>query len=96
MLYICVVDHVVNGFFNCKAILTLEMAEQMSKEQLRKVAEENKKMKDAKVCITCKDRVRSKMFLPCSHITSCDLCYLAFTKCPQCKSIIRSITSVYI
>ena len=68
------------------------MAEKMSKEDIQK---ENQKMKDSKVCMICKDKARNKMFLPCAHLTTCELCWLACRQCPQCRSKIRSVVHVY-
>ena len=68
----------------------------MSTEEIKKVEEENKQLKNQKVCTICKDRIRSRMFLPCTHILTCDLCFMAFTVCPKCKHIIRQYVTVYI
>ena len=68
------------------------MAEKMD---IKEIKEENKRMKDAKVCMICKDKARVKMFLPCAHLTTCELCWLACKRCPQCKSNIRGVIHVY-
>lgn len=74
--------------------VTKEKIEEMNKEE-KKIKEENKKMKEAKVCRICKDRMCNRLFLPCAHITTCELCCPACRKCPQCKSIIRGIVNIY-
>ena len=72
------------------------MAQYMSKEELKKLEKENRDMKDARVCICCRDKIRSKLFLPCAHLTLCELCFPAFKRCPQCKSNIKGIVHVYL
>ena len=58
--------------------------------------EENEKLKNAKICMICKDYRRCKLFLPCSHLTTCEYCCWACKRCPQCRSKIYGIVHVYI
>ena len=62
---------------------------------LDKIRRENQRMKNAKLCPVCKDRDADKLFLPCAHLSSCSLCSPALTKCPQCRTNIRGIVSVF-
>ena len=66
--------------------------EELDPEDIRK---ENQRLKNARLCQVCKDKDANWLFLPCAHLSSCSLCSPALTKCPQCKSNIRGIVSVY-
>ena len=73
-------------------ILPDDEEEQLDTEEIRK---ENQRLKNARLCQVCKDKDANRLFLPCAHLSSCSLCSPALTKCPQCKSNIRGIVSVY-
>ena len=73
-------------------ILPEDGEEQLDPEEIRK---ENQRLKNARLCQVCKDKDANRLFLPCAHLSSCSLCSPALTKCPQCKSNIRGIVSVY-
>lgn len=62
---------------------------------LSEIQMENRKLKDAKLCRICKDKEANRLFLPCAHLACCALCSPAVVKCPQCRSNIRGIVSVY-
>ena len=69
-----------------------ETEEDVDIEEVRK---ENQRLKNAKLCQVCRDKDANRLFLPCAHLSSCSLCSPALTKCPQCRSNIRGIVSVY-
>ena len=73
-------------------ILPDDEEDQLDPEEIRK---ENQRLKNARLCQVCKDKDANRLFLPCAHLSSCSLCSPALTKCPQCKSNIRGIVSVY-
>lgn len=56
---------------------------------------ENRRLKDAKICIVCFDQPRSRLFLPCAHLGCCKFCAPCFTHCPQCKKRIRANVTVH-
>ena len=68
---------------------------QMAEESLNEIRSENRRLKDAKQCRVCRDKDANRMFLPCAHLCSCNLCSPALRNCPQCKGSIKGIISVY-
>ena len=68
---------------------------QSSKENLEQLRQINKALKDSKLCKVCRDKDANRLFLPCAHLACCSLCSPAVQNCPQCKSNIRGVVSVY-
>lgn len=56
---------------------------------------ENRILKDKSLCLICKDKNSNRLFLPCAHLCTCDLCAPSLIACPQCKTKIHGIVSVY-
>ena len=56
---------------------------------------ENRKLKEDRICIVCKNEQANRMFLPCSHLKVCEKCSPALEKCYFCKKRIRGVVSVY-
>jgi hypothetical protein len=57
--------------------------------------EENRKLRNAKVCQVCLDHDACRLFLPCAHIAACEFCYSYLKRCPKCKTFIAGIVFVY-
>ena len=66
-----------------------------SKQNLDQLRQVNKALKESKLCKVCRDKDANRLFLPCAHLACCSLCSPAVRSCPQCKSNIRGIVSVY-
>ena len=64
-------------------------------ENLEKLRQINKTLKESKLCKVCRDKDANRLFLPCAHLACCSLCSPAVRNCPQCKGNIRGIVSVY-
>ncbi len=73
----------------------LAAAAKEAEELMKEVRAENRRLKEAKQCRVCRDRDANRMFLPCAHLCSCNLCSPALRNCPQCKGSIKGIISVY-
>ncbi len=73
----------------------LAAAAKQAEERLNEIRAENRRLKEAKQCRVCRDRDANRMFLPCAHLCSCNLCSPALRNCPQCKGSIKGIISVY-
>ena len=66
-----------------------------TEENLEKLRQINKTLKESKLCKVCRDKDANRLFLPCAHLACCSLCSPAVRNCPQCKGNIRGIVSVY-
>ncbi len=60
------------------------------------IEEENRKLKDDKLCIICYTRDRGCVFVPCGHLITCVQCAPSFSKCPNCRHEIQSIVKTFL
>ncbi|XP_060065235.1 baculoviral IAP repeat-containing protein 2-like [Ylistrum balloti] len=51
--------------------------------------EENKALRERKICKVCLDEEANIVFLPCGHLVTCPMCASALRKCPICRCFIR-------
>lgn len=72
-----------------------DLAEDLDHLDIQELRQTNRELKEVKLCKVCRDKDANRLFLPCAHIVCCALCTPAMVKCPQCKSCIRGIVSVY-
>ena len=62
---------------------------------VQELREQNRLLKESRLCIICKDKKANRLLLPCTHLIVCNLCCPAISKCAKCKKSIRGIVSVY-
>ena len=64
-------------------------------EKVRKLARENQRLKQRKLCRACKEvelATSGVTFLPCGHFITCETCSEKFDDCPACgKSIMGTV-----
>lgn len=65
---------------------------ELSTEQ---ILEENRKLKEDRLCKICLDKDKEIIFVPCGHYVACLDCGLGFEKCPVCRAKIISIVKTY-
>ncbi|XP_073955154.1 death-associated inhibitor of apoptosis 2-like [Choristoneura fumiferana] len=58
--------------------------------------EENRQLKEARLCKVCMDSEVSVVFLPCGHLVSCARCGAALSSCPLCRSDVRALVRAYL
>uniref|UniRef100_A0A1B0GLP2 RING-type domain-containing protein n=1 Tax=Lutzomyia longipalpis TaxID=7200 RepID=A0A1B0GLP2_LUTLO len=58
--------------------------------------EENRKLKDARLCKICMDEEISIVFLPCAHLASCGQCASGVTHCPLCRAAINGRVRIFL
>ncbi|XP_061714420.1 baculoviral IAP repeat-containing protein 7-B [Cydia pomonella] len=58
--------------------------------------EENRQLKEARMCKVCMDSEVSVVFLPCGHLVSCARCGAALASCPLCRSPVRALVRAYL
>ena len=66
----------------------------MTREHMELV-EENKRLRDMKVCKKCKTGECDRLFMPCGHMVTCGECAGKCTHCPRCRKIVVSHMQVY-
>ncbi|XP_053604902.1 death-associated inhibitor of apoptosis 2 [Plodia interpunctella] len=58
--------------------------------------EENRQLKEARLCKVCMDSEVSVVFLPCGHLVSCARCGAALAACPLCRCAVRALVRAYL
>ncbi|XP_063362858.1 baculoviral IAP repeat-containing protein 7-B-like [Cydia amplana] len=58
--------------------------------------EENRQLKEARLCKVCMDSEVSVVFLPCGHLVSCARCGAALATCPLCREPVRALVRAYL
>ncbi|CAG5129110.1 unnamed protein product [Candidula unifasciata] len=60
-----------------------------------RLAEENRQLKEQKLCKICMDEEVCVAFIPCGHLVSCSTCAPALNQCPICRAKIRGTIRTY-
>lgn len=58
--------------------------------------EENRQLKDARLCKVCLDEEVGVVFLPCGHLVTCVQCAATVNQCPMCRTIIKGFVRTYL
>lgn len=58
--------------------------------------EENRLLKEARLCKICMDNEVGIVFLPCGHLTVCVNCAPNLTDCPVCRSAIKATVRTFL
>lgn len=64
--------------------------------QAAKLAEENRQLRQQKVCKVCLDAEIGMVFLPCGHLCCCQACAPNVGQCPVCRANINNRVHVFI
>ncbi|XP_071093157.1 putative inhibitor of apoptosis [Haliotis cracherodii] len=62
----------------------------------RRLAEENKLLKQRRTCRVCEKEIVSELFLPCGHLVTCSACAPKVNECIMCKKTILGTVKVFI
>jgi len=73
----------------------LDTAKITDEEALR-LEEENRELKEAKKCRVCMDRETNTVFLPCGHLSCCEICAKSLSNCPICRNAIRGTVKTFL
>lgn len=65
-------------------------------DDITSLREENRKLKEARLCKICMDNELAIVFLPCGHLATCDNCIPALTTCPLCRLKIRAYVRIFL
>lgn len=58
--------------------------------------EENRFLKDQRLCKVCMDNEVGVVFLPCGHLLTCTFCAPALKLCPMCRKAIQATVRAYL
>jgi hypothetical protein len=65
-------------------------------EEVIKLEEENRQLKDQRTCRVCMDVEMNTAFLPCGHLVCCRACARSIQKCPVCRArIIDTVQALF-
>ncbi|XP_062574345.1 baculoviral IAP repeat-containing protein 3-like [Saccostrea cucullata] len=67
----------------------------MSVEETRSLIEENRKLKDLRLCKICLENEASIAMLPCGHLCCCPDCAPAMRKCPICRQFVKGTVKTW-
>ncbi|XP_071143600.1 baculoviral IAP repeat-containing protein 7-like [Mytilus edulis] len=65
-------------------------------EDTENLIEENRQLRDQRLCKVCLDLEASIAFLPCGHIVCCIDCAPAMRKCPVCRTYVKGTVKTYL
>ncbi|XP_071626658.1 death-associated inhibitor of apoptosis 2 [Temnothorax longispinosus] len=65
-------------------------------DDLISLREENRKLKEARLCKVCMDHELAVVFLPCGHLATCNNCAPALASCPLCRLGIRAYVRIFL
>lgn len=63
---------------------------------LSALQEENRRLKEARLCKICMDNDVAIVFLPCGHLATCIFCAPSLTFCPMCRIMIRASVRTFL
>jgi len=66
-----------------------------SKKEDKELIEENKRLRDERLCKICADKDLGVVFIPCGHLVTCTTCAASLNNCPVCRSTITSLVKTY-
>ncbi|KAH8283633.1 hypothetical protein KR018_010235 [Drosophila ironensis] len=58
--------------------------------------EENRQLKDARLCKVCLDEEVGVVFLPCGHLATCNQCAPSVSNCPMCRADIKGFVRTFL
>ena len=60
------------------------------------LVEENRQLKDQRLCKICLDFDATVAFLPCGHLVCCSDCAPAMRKCPICRAYVKGTVKTFL
>jgi hypothetical protein len=61
-----------------------------------RMLDENRQLKEARLCKICMDKDVDTVFLPCGHLVSCNNCARSLRNCAICRTLIRGTVKVFL
>jgi len=80
-----------------KSNLPEEVPEESPPEQVSmSLEEENRRLKEARLCKICMDSEVGVVFLPCGHLVTCANCAHSLIDCPLCRQVIKATVRTFL
>lgn len=70
--------------------------EESGKNDNKSLEEENRILKEARLCKICMDNEVGIVFLPCGHLATCVTCAPNLEDCPVCRSSIKATVRTFL
>jgi hypothetical protein len=70
--------------------------EEIPDEESLKYLEENRQLREARMCKVCMDSEVNTVFLPCGHLVCCNNCSPQLRNCPICRTFIRGTVKTFL
>ncbi|XP_013390417.1 baculoviral IAP repeat-containing protein 2-like [Lingula anatina] len=71
------------------ASVATQNTSQTQNSEIKSLLEENKRLKEERICKICMDEEVSVVFLPCGHLVACVQCAPALRNCAICRTAIK-------
>merc|ERR1711860_354736 len=73
----------------------METAKPSNPEMSVDLEQENRRLKEARICKICMDQEIGVVFLPCGHLICCVQCAPSLKDCPLCRQPIHGTVKTY-
>lgn len=70
--------------------------ERLKTEKVLTLEEENRLLREARLCKICMDNEVGIVFLPCGHLATCVNCASNLQDCPVCRSAIKATVRTFL
>lgn len=77
------------------ADLSNELKSLSLKDETEVLLDENRRLKEQRLCRICMEEDITIAFLPCGHLCCCAHCAPAMRKCPICRAFIKGTVKTY-
>lgn len=81
--------------FTANADLSNELKSLSLKDETQVLLDENRRLKEQRLCRICMEEDITIAFLPCAHLCCCAHCAPAMRKCPICRAFIKGTVKTY-
>ncbi|XP_059225226.1 death-associated inhibitor of apoptosis 2 isoform X2 [Stomoxys calcitrans] len=80
----------------CNVNIGTNLVDEPVKESSLSLEEENRKLKDARLCKICLDEEVAVVYLPCGHLVTCVQCAPGVVQCPMCRTTIKGFVRTFL
>ncbi|CAK9831205.1 Death-associated inhibitor of apoptosis 2 [Anthophora retusa] len=80
---------------NAKSV-TVDKKANVNVKETESLEEENRRLKEARLCKICMNLEVAIVFLPCGHLATCIYCAPSLRYCPMCRQEIREIVRTFL
>ncbi|XP_052691085.1 putative inhibitor of apoptosis isoform X1 [Crassostrea angulata] len=74
----------------------MEVTKESDEADTRSLIEENRQLKDLRMCKICMEKDASIAMLPCGHLCCCTDCAPAMRKCPICRQFVKGTVRTWL